>query len=147
MTKRSKKSILPLMMLAVAVALATPALAGGIRAQINEPLIIGDQVFLGGEMIIQPVSRANLLSVMLDGRQVALLFRHDRGSWTTDSKPLLVFHRHEDGMLRFVGIRFRNLEGTDTRTMTVQIAAVARGLATRPDIQWRGETTLMMASR
>lgn len=142
MTKRLELIIIGLVMVAV-VAWATPALAGGIRAQINEPLVIGDQIFLGGEMTLQPVSRGNLLSVMLDGRQVALLFRHDRGSWTTDSKPMLVFHRNELGLLHFVGIRFRNVEGTDTRTLTVQIATVARGLATLPDFPWRGETTML----
>lgn len=101
--------------------------AGGIVVRINEPFVLGTEIYDGGQLAIVPVSAPGYLAVRLDGRQIALLYRHDSGYGTEFAQPRLVFWRDRQGLLHLDRIRYSASHGLVTRSVGLVVAAQVAG--------------------
>jgi len=121
--------------LAVA-ALAALAL-GGLPAQaaptivayVDQPIVVGNQVFPGGEIEIVPVAGSGVVAVRTNGEQVATMFLQSLGVRNGGGNVSLVFHRDARGLLRLVGLERSGRGGGPAVEQKLRVAAVARGLA------------------
>lgn len=98
------------------------AFAGTLVAQVDGPLVIGDQVFSGRQLEVAPVLGGRALAVRLDGRQVALAYpeagrRGVRG---------IVLRADARGYRHLAGLRMAGARPS----ATVAIAAVTDGAST-----------------
>ncbi|RMG45179.1 MAG: hypothetical protein D6718_08195 [Acidobacteria bacterium] len=119
---------LSLVMLAAFAAAATPAAAAStIVAYVDQPVVVGGQVFSGGEIELVPVTGSGVMAVRIDGRQVATMFLEPSSG---GGAPALLFRRDARGLLHLVGVRRQGRPGQPPADAILRVAAVARGLAT-----------------
>ncbi len=115
-----------LVLLAVACALST-VFAADLVTTVDQPVAISGQIFEAGRVEIAPSAQGNLQAVLVNGRQVALVFRHAVDRLPAGANATLMFRYDEQDVAHLVG-----LEWTDPRTGYQQrrlfrIAAVSPG--------------------
>jgi hypothetical protein len=126
---------------AVALCVATPsALALSIKARLDHVIVVGDQVYEGGEITLRTVSRGNLMQMSIDGRPVALFVPVFRGVRSEDATPRLVFNRDERGFPHLAYVLYESEHGPTRQVITFRITALSTGLASLPNYAPYGET-------
>ncbi|UCF67261.1 MAG: hypothetical protein JSV80_16025 [Acidobacteriota bacterium] len=124
-----------LVLTALAVTLL-PALSFGassLTAHVGSPIVIGDQLFAGGQIELAPVGRGELLAVRIDGRQVALVYRQSQGRRAAGAAPHFVLDKDDRGYYHLVGLRWATDQDATSKATSFQVAGVARGLSTVPE--------------
>ncbi|GAB4222494.1 MAG: hypothetical protein Kow0062_20170 [Acidobacteriota bacterium] len=131
--------------------LAMTSLAGAATytAHLDGPIVIGDQLFGGGEVRLVDVAAGSpMVAIVIDGRQVALCERQTRGTRPNGSRPALVVEYDSRGFQHIVGIEFR-MPGSDDPAVAFRAlrpVTVARGLATVPPHRLDAEAVVADAS-
>lgn len=100
-----------------------------IVAHVDQPIVVGNQVFPGGEIEIVPVTGSGVVAVRTNGRQVATMFLQSLGVRNPGRDVSLVFHRDAHGLLRLVGLERSDRSGGAPLEQKLRVAAVARGVA------------------
>lgn len=121
---------------------AAPAEAGTLYARLDTPFVIGDQLFAGGELQVRPSGHgAGLVALLVDGRQVALLFTTKSGTTPFGSQHFLVFQKDERGLLYLSGMKSTSVASRRGYSLEMNVAALSAGLATVPPLdRLRGES-------
>ena len=142
-----KKSLLTACLaFAVLVCIATPsALALSIKARLDHVIVVGDQVYEGGQITLRTVSRGNLMQMAIDGRPVALFVPVFRGTRADDATPRVVFQRDERGFPHLSHVLYESEHGPGRQVITFRIAALHPGLASLPNYAPYGETYRLAA--
>ncbi len=119
---------------AATLALAMPtALAESYSAHVDGPVVIDGHVFSGGHLELRTVGRGDQLwALLLDGRQVALLFRDTDGWKPAGTHAALVFQVDRRGLAHLSGIEYRGVQGTEPLYRPLRVATVSPGLARVP---------------
>ncbi len=109
----------------------TNTLAKSVTFQLDEPIVIGDQIYPAGELVLRHAGIRSVLIVEINGRRVGLL----DGGWgivRADQRPLLVLHRDAAGLLHLRSLRFSDRHHGAARTLLVELrpTALLPGLAT-----------------
>ncbi len=119
---------------AATLALAMPtALAESYSAHVEGPVVIDGQVFSGGHLELRTVGRGNQLwALLLDGEQVALLFRGTDGWKPAGTRAALVFQVDRRGLAHLAGIEYRGAGGAEPLYRPLRVAAVSPGIARVP---------------
>ncbi len=99
---------------------AQPAQAGSIRAFIDGPIVLGDQIYAGGMLELRAIGQKSVYAVRLDGRQVALAYPSEG---TADAPRDLVLQRDARGLFHLVAVRGAS------RRQELTMATVQPGLA------------------
>ena len=122
-------------------------LAKTVIFQLDEPIVIGDQVYPAGELVLRHAGIHSVLIVEINGRRVGLL----DGGWgivRADQQALLVLERDAAGLLHLRSLRFRDphLSG---HTMLVELrpAALLPGLATLREGHPQSDAATAVAKR
>jgi len=107
-----------------------PALAssGVARTFTDGPVVIGSQLYSGGELTIYRVGSGDLLAIEIDGQRIALMFRRQIKSRPGQDDHQLVLHRDDRGFYH-LAIRISG------ESKPLQMAAAARGLGTIPNFR------------
>ncbi len=103
-----------------------PSHAGTAKGYVDGPIVVGDQVFPGGTIEVQPVGRGELLAIRLDGRQIALAFRDSRGAAPAKGRGSLVLHRDARGLHHIDGLQ----SAASASCVGLRVAAVSPGVTT-----------------
>ncbi|GEM_PF-4524736 len=121
------RSALPVafILLAVCVGLPVSAAAGPITENLDAPIVIGNTAFEPGTLVLAPATVGNVQSVMIDGRQVATVFRHAADRVPAAAVARFVFRADEQGNLHLVGLRWSDPQTGRTEERHFRIAAVA----------------------
>ncbi|MDQ7008060.1 MAG: hypothetical protein Q9Q40_12580 [Acidobacteriota bacterium] len=108
-----------------------PASALELKAQVDQPLAIGQQVFSAGTVEISPTAQGNTHAVLIDGQVVALVFRHtiDRVPRDADSYGL-AFRVDRQGLWHLVGLRWTAADTGRTEERLFRFARISRGRTT-----------------
>jgi hypothetical protein len=120
-----------MLMLALAAAFAPALAASSLRAEIPGPVVIGDQLFAGGAVMLRPVGTGSLVQVLIDGRPVASLFRDGRLGRTTGASSHLVLRQDARGLTHLVGLH-QGAPAAGSAPRALRVATVASGLVTVP---------------
>jgi hypothetical protein len=139
-TRNRSTVVLVLAALSVLLLAATAAHAGEYwHGFVDGPLVIGDQLYKGGEIEIRTHYRYDAVSIRIDDEPVAVMFYKGDGPRNRDAEPALVLRYGERGYPHLVSIRWQ-LDG-DEGKQTVQrtplewdlrVASAIPGLATVP---------------
>ena len=127
-----------LIILAGLAALACSPVAAGnnsLRAHLDEPIVVGDQLFSGGMLeLVQTGVGRDLLALRIDGEQVAIVAVQTYGNAPAGSRPYLVVEHDQRGFAHVVGMRYALKDSTESRSAEriFRPLAVDRGLATVP---------------
>ncbi len=126
MTTKTRTAALSIAL--VLITLGVPALAGTCAARgfVDSPLVIGDQLYSGGELAIYKVGSSELLAVELDGRRVALMYRSQVERRPGQERPRFVLQRDERGFYHLAS-------QTAGQVAPITMASNATGLSTIPD--------------
>lgn len=106
--------------LVVVLFCAQPVQAGSIRAFVDGPIVLGDQVYAGGMLELRPIGQKTVYAVRLDGRQVALAYPSDG---TAEAPRDLVLQRDARGLFHLVAVRGAS------RRQELTMAAVQPGIS------------------
>ncbi len=90
---------------------------------VDEPLMIGEQLYVGGEVELRPTMTANLVAVRVNGEHVGYIERRGWGCAVWGGRASLVLERERPGVLRMTGLTIRS-DGT-RRTRHVEFVPVA----------------------
>lgn len=106
-----------------------------LKAHIDDPIVVGDQLFSGGtvELVQSGVGR-DLIALRIDGEQVAIVSLHSSGAKPRGSRPYLVIEHDQRGFAHIVGLRYALKDCSCKRSAdsVFRPLAVNRGLATVP---------------
>jgi hypothetical protein len=135
-TTAARRPVLVLALVLALAALCAPAgLAKDMKAFVEGPIVVGDQLFSGGVLRLVDTGLGNgLVALSIDGEQVALFNKTFQGPHVHGAHPYLVIETDERGFRHIVGIEYR-LRGSDreaTAFRRFRVASVARGVATVP---------------
>lgn len=134
MTRQSKLTLILLVVLAVWFALS-PSLAGErmIKFHVDEPIIIGDQVYGGGDIVLAHLRISSLLELRINGQHIGLLQNTGWGRRPHGSKPYLICTRRTDGFLQMGHIVFKGSIAEPAELhIRVQAVALAPGIMPIP---------------
>lgn len=123
MTSNVRKIFITGIILALALITVSTASAATMRAQIDGMIVIGDQVFEGGELQFAPVG--SFLAIRIDGRQVALVHRPERGRDAVST--ILSFTKDARGFYHLRGIRHVSESAEQTPVEPLRFATIAQG--------------------
>ncbi len=125
MTRQSKFTLSLFVVLAVWFALS-PTLAGErmIEFRVDEPIIIGDQVYAGGEIVLAHLRISSLLELRINGQHIGLLQNTGWGRRPHGSKPYLVCTRRSSGFLQMDHIVFKG-SLAEPAELKIRVQAVA----------------------
>jgi len=133
MTTRTLLHGIAMLALGLAAAAAGSAqAAASLGAEITGPVVIGDQLFAGGEVLLRPVGTGSLLQVLIDGRPVASVFRDGSTGRAPASSSRLVLRQDARGLTHLVGVRRGSPASTRLAHQPLHVATVAAGLLTVP---------------
>ncbi|MCU0229850.1 MAG: hypothetical protein MUC67_00585 [Acidobacteria bacterium] len=118
--------------LALAAAPAATEAAASLGADVTGPVVIGDQLFAGGTVVLRPVGTGSLVQVLIDGRPVASLFRDGATGRAIGSSSRLVLRADARGLTHLVGVREGAPLPNHTAHRALRVATVAPGLVTVP---------------
>jgi len=113
-----------------ALALVGTVEAGTLRAHVDGPFVIGDQLFSGGVLELRVVGQGSLVQISVDGRPVAIAFRSSLADGMLAANSSIAFRRDTRGYLHMVGLDYAAANTKDTRQAPMLLSSVARGLAT-----------------
>jgi hypothetical protein len=101
---------------------------------VDGPIVIGDQLYQGGEIEIRTHFRFDAVSIRLDGEPVAVMFHNSDGARARDAKPALVLRFDERGYRHLVALRWQDGDETSVQrtrvTWDLRVASAIPGLAT-----------------
>lgn len=117
--------------LALAAALAPAQAASSLGAEIAGPVVIGDQLFAGGAVVLRPVGTGSLVQVLIDGRPVASVFRDGRLGSATRTSSQLVLQQDARGLTHLVGLH-QSAPAAGSAPRGLRVATVVPGLVTVP---------------
>ncbi|MDQ7005786.1 MAG: hypothetical protein Q9Q40_00985 [Acidobacteriota bacterium] len=148
---RNFRSITPIAALVFVVVLISTGSTLGktITFQLDEPIVIGDQVYPAGELVLRHAGIRSVLIVEINGRRVGLL----DGGWglvRVDQQALLVLERGAAGLLHLRSLRFRDPRFPSSRHTTrveLRPTALLPGLVTLREGYPRSETATALAQR
>ena len=120
---RSRHLLILFVVLTVSV-LATQA--SEFRTRLAEPIVIFGQIFDGSVLELSPVAQGNTHAVLVDGRTVALVFRHavDRCPDGADSAGFLM-STDALGRMHLVGIHWTDRDSGRVEQRPFRYATVA----------------------
>ncbi len=125
-----RRQTLVILILALA-AFSLPCLAGSYHARLDQPLTISGQVFEGSVVELSPIAQGNTHAVLVDGKTVALVFRHAVDRCPADARDAgFLFRTDKSGDLHLVGIRWNDGDSGRVEERPFRFATVARGIAT-----------------
>ncbi len=112
---------------------ARPASAGTFETRLDQQIVISGQVFDGSTLELSPVAQGNTHALLLDGRTVALVFRHAVDRCPPSARnPRLFWSSDRMGRIHLVGIRWIDRDSGRIEQRPFRFASVARGIATAP---------------
>ena len=107
-------------MIGLALLASAPILAANnnsLQAHVDEPIVIGDQLFSGGTIqLVQTGIGRDLIALRIDGEQVAIVSMHSHGAKPKGSRPYLVLERDQRGFAHVVGLRYALKECTNQKS-------------------------------
>jgi hypothetical protein len=106
--------------------------AASLGAEIPGPVVIGNQLFAGGAVLLRPVGTGNLVQVLIDGRPVASVFRDGSVSRLPGATSRLVLRQDARGLTHLVGLRHGSHATTRSAHQPLRVATLAAGLVTVP---------------
>ncbi len=123
--------------LATTLGLVTPVYAGehSITFQVDEPIVIGDQIYMGGEVVLTHLRASNLVALRINNRHIGFLQNTGWGLRPAGSKPVLICERGDDGLLRFRHVLFRNVAEARTMAISFQTVALESGFSQLPSLR------------
>ncbi len=96
--------------------------------QMDGPFVLSGQVFEAGRLEASPVAEGNLRPLLLDGKAVALVFRHAFDRVPSNARDVgFLFRPDAIGQPHLVGLRWRDGESGRIEERTFRFASVARG--------------------
>jgi hypothetical protein len=136
-TRNRSNVVLVLAALTALLLAATAAQAGeSWHGFVDGPLVIGDQLYKGGEIEIRTHFRYDAVSIRIDDEPVAVMFYKGDGPRNRNAEPALVLRYGERGYPHLVAIRWQiDDEKTVQRTpleWDLRVASSIPGLATVP---------------
>ncbi len=117
--------------LALAAASVPAQAASSLGAEIAGPVVIGDQLFAGGAVVLRPVGTGSLVQVLIDGRPVASVFRDGRLGRATRTSSHLVLRQDARGLTHLVGLH-QSAPAAGSSPRALRVATVVPGLVTVP---------------
>lgn len=132
MTTRTLLHGIAVLALGLAAGAGSSQAAASLGAEIAGPVVIGDQLFSGGEVLLRPVGTGSLVQVLIDGRPVASVFRDGSAGRAPGSSSRLVLRQDARGLTHLVGVRRGSPASTRSAHQSLRVAAVASGLLTVP---------------
>lgn len=132
MTTRTLLHGIAVLALGLAAGAGSSQAAASLGAEIAGPVVIGDQLFSGGEVLLRPVGTGSLVQVLIDGRPVASVFRDGSAGRAPGSSSRLVLRQDARGLTHLVGVRHGSPASTRSAHQSLRVAAVASGLLTVP---------------
>ncbi|MDQ7006030.1 MAG: hypothetical protein Q9Q40_02235 [Acidobacteriota bacterium] len=131
MTIKARTWTTTLVTLALLTGAGAVTLADTYTAHVDSPVVIGDQLYPGGTVVVQTVGASGqLLAVEIDGRRVALIYHRPFERRVGSGRADVVFQRDERG---FFHLAAWNAGRPDTSPHPVAVAALSAGVATVPD--------------
>jgi hypothetical protein len=118
--------------LALVAATGATHAAASLGADVTGPVVIGDQLFAGGTVVLRPVGTGSLVQVLIDGRPVASLFSDGSAGRAIGSSSQLVLRADARGLTHLVGVREGAPVTNHTAHRALRVATVAPGLITVP---------------
>ena len=109
----------------LALCLTATAQAADIRTDINAPIMVGGHLFDGGRLELAPAAQDNLMAVLIDGQQVALVFRHTVDRLPSDVPASFLLRADLDGNQHLLGVYWTDSRSGRTEQRLFRIAAVA----------------------
>jgi hypothetical protein len=132
MTTRTLIYATALLALGLTAAVGPAQAAASLGAEVAGPVVIGDQLFAGGAVLLRPVGTGNLVQVLIDGRPVASIFRDGSAGRAPGAFSRLVLRQDGRGLTHLVGIRHGSHATARSVHQPLRVATVACGLVTVP---------------
>lgn len=132
MTTRTLLHGIAVLALGLAAGAASSQAAASLGAEIAGPVVIGDQLFAGGAVLLRPVGTGSLVQVLIDGRPVASVFRDGSAGRAPGSASRLVLRQDVRGLTHLVGVRYGSPASTRSVHRPLRVATLAAGLVTVP---------------
>ncbi|HHN75648.1 MAG TPA: hypothetical protein ENK10_10495 [Acidobacteria bacterium] len=131
MTIKARTWTTTLVALALLAGVGTATLADTYSAHVNSPVVIGDQLYPGGTVVVRTVGTSGrLLAVEIDGQRVALIYHQPFERRVGFGNADVVFQRDERG---FYHLAAWNARRPHSSPRPVAVAALSTGVATVPD--------------
>ncbi|MDH3284232.1 MAG: hypothetical protein OEQ13_05790 [Acidobacteriota bacterium] len=124
-----------LFLFAAVMLVPSAASADTIRATVDGPIVLAEQIFDGGEIQLTTVGNGSLMAVRIDGRQVALV-HHQMDGRSDHGDPVLTFERDQHGNFHLIGLRYTgsDRDAARFRFVPLTVATVAKGDRVLPPI-------------
>jgi hypothetical protein len=132
MTTRTLLQGIAVLALGLGAAAGPSQAAASLGAEIAGPVVIGNQLFAGGAVLLRPVGTGSLVQVLIDGRPVASVFRDGSAGRAADASSRLVLREDARGLTHLVGVRQGSPASTRSAHRPLRVATVAPGLVTVP---------------
>jgi len=119
------------LLLAAGLLFALPTLtaAESYSAFVDGPVVVGDQLFSGGVVVLEELASPQILAVNIDGARVAMIYRQDFERHADNSRAQIVFQRDERGFFHLA-----SYDGSrQAQPLPVRVAVVSQGLSSVPD--------------
>lgn len=110
------------------------ASAADLRATIDSKIAVSGVVFDGGRVELAPSGRGNLHSLLINGSEVALVFRHVTDRLPTNSDARFLVRMDEEGVSHLIGITWTSPRTGRSEQRLFRIAAVASSPRPAPTV-------------
>ncbi len=130
MTTRTLFHGFAVLALGLTAAAGTSQAAATLGAEVAGPVVIGDQLFPGGAVVLRPIGTGSLVQVLIDGRPVASVFREGSAGHLPGAASRLVLHEDARGLTHLVGVRHGSPASSRSAHQPLRVATVAPGLVT-----------------
>lgn len=104
--------------------IAGSAFAADLTVSMDQPVAVADHVFDAGRVELAPASQANLQAVLINGREVALIFRHAADRLPDGGDATFLFRQDEQGVAHLMGVQWTDPVSGRQQRRLFRVAAV-----------------------
>ena len=110
------------------------AFAGDLATSMNQQIAVANHVFEAGRVELAPASQANMQAVLINGREVALIFRHATDRMPEGGDATFLFRQDEQGVAHLVGVQWTDPVSGRRQRRLFRVAAVVSSSRVVPTV-------------